>query len=497
MPSIKKFTPRNYQTEITQTAVDNNTLVVLPTGTGKTKIAILTAIERLNQHSSNILVISPTKPLSAQIQKEFIESTDIPEDQILLLTGATSPKKRQELWESAVVVVATPQTIQKDLEAERISLSPTSLLVIDECHRSRMNFANTKVAETYIQQSKFPRILALTASPGGSKQKIDEIRENLHIDSIEIRTEEDISEFIQKKEIKYLEVSLPANFKALHHLIKTPYKNKLKELKKLGFNKPVSVINKRDLLMLQQRFRKQLNQKNPTSYYGISLTALLIKLDYAAELLETQGLIPLQDFWTKLSTDETKAAKNILNFSEIQKALALTQDLIEKNVQHPKIYMLKGIIKKELEKNPKTKFIIFANYRNTIDNLLTELNSLENVNATKLIGQKSGLTQKEQISTIKDFSENKFNILLCSQIGEEGIDVPGGAEIAVFYDFVPSEIRGIQRRGRVGRTKAGKIISLLTQDTREMGYFWASKRKENLMKNTLKNLQEKETQTTL
>ena len=498
MYKIKDFTPRNYQSEIAKTAKSNNTLVVLPTGTGKTKIALLTALERLNTHKpSNIIVVCPTKPLSAQIQKEFITNTTIPEDQIILLTGAILPKKRQELWEQATVIIATPQTIQKDLENERISLSPTSLLVIDECHRSRMNFANTKVTSTYTEQSKFPRILALTASPGGTKERINEIRNNLQIEAIEIRTEEDIQEFIQKKEIQWLEVTLPPKLKSLHSLIKQAYKFKLKELKKLGFTKPLHLISKGDLIRLQQQFRAQLHKKNPTTFYGISLTALLIKVDYAAELLETQGLTPLQEFFNKLSTDTTKAAKTILNLSEIQRAMSLTSELIKENIQHPKVYMLKGILKKELTQNPQSKIIIFANYRNTIDTLLLELNTLSSIKATKLIGQKLGLSQKEQISTINDFEQGKFNVLIASSIGEEGMDIKGATTAIMFDQGSSSEIRKIQRAGRVGRLETGKIISLLTKDTREMGYYWAGKRKENLMKKTLKNLQEKETQTTL
>ena len=493
MYSIKDFTPRHYQEEILKTSKENNTLVVLPTGTGKTKIGILTAIERLNQNKiSNILVISPTKPLSSQIQKEFIENTNIPKEKIILLTGMIAPKKRQELWESAMVIIATPQTIQKDLESERISLTSTSLLIVDECHRSKENFANTKVANIYISQSKFPRILALTASPGGTKKKIEEVANNLHIEAYEIRTEEDIQEFIQKKEIKYLEVTLPPDLKILHSLIKNSYKLKLKELSKVGFTKPIYLVNKSDLILLQQKFRSNLSNKDPLIFYGLSLTALLIKLDYAVELLETQGLEPLKDFWNKLSIEETKAAKAILKMSEIQKAISLTSELIKKEVRHPKVYMLKGIVKKDLEENLKARIIVFANYRNTIDLLIKELNSISKVKATKLIGQKSGLTQKEQISTISDFENGKFNVLVCSSIGEEGLSIKG-ATTAIMYDQgSSSEIRKIQRAGRVGRLEAGKIISLLTTDTREMGYHWASKRKENIMKNTLKDLQERQ-----
>jgi Fanconi anemia group M protein len=66
------------------------------------------------------------------------------------------------------------------------------------------------------------------------------------------------------------------------------------------------------------------------------------------------------------------------------------------------------------------------------------------------------------------------------------------ADIAVFYDSVASEIRTIQRKGRVGRTKVGKIIFLLTRKTRDEGYHWISQRRERKMKTILKKMQNKE-----
>jgi Fanconi anemia group M protein len=81
--------------------------------------------------------------------------------------------------------------------------------------------------------------------------------------------------------------------------------------------------------------------------------------------------------------------------------------------------------------------------------------------------------------------------MIGTSIIEEGLDIKSGAELAVFYDVVPSEIRTIQRRGRVGRTKAGKIIFLITNDTREQGYRWSAYNKEKKMKQTLQKMQEK------
>jgi Fanconi anemia group M protein len=72
-------------------------------------------------------------------------------------------------------------------------------------------------------------------------------------------------------------------------------------------------------------------------------------------------------------------------------------------------------------------------------------------------------------------------------VGEEGLDVPA-VDYAIFYEPVPSEIRSIQRRGRVGRQIAGKVYFLITKDTRDEVYYWSSLRKEKRMKGILYDL---------
>ena len=154
---------------------------------------------------------------------------------------------------------------------------------------------------------------------------------------------------------------------------------------------------------------------------------------------------------------------------------------------------LKELVLEELKLNPSVKMIVFANYRDTIDNIIHELKKM-NVKCTKLIGQKAGLTQKEQISTVNDFKESEANILIGTQILEEGLDVPGGIDVAMFYEPISSELRRVQRMGRVARIKAGKIIFLITKDTRDEAYFWASYHKERKMNKILYGLKKKNLQ---
>jgi Fanconi anemia group M protein len=97
------------------------------------------------------------------------------------------------------------------------------------------------------------------------------------------------------------------------------------------------------------------------------------------------------------------------------------------------------------------------------------------------------MTQKEQLKRITDFKEGKHNTLIATSVGEEGLDIPS-MDLAVFYEPVASEIRSIQRRGRVGRHNMGRVVVLITKGTRDEGYYWSSKKKETVMKRTLNKM---------
>ncbi len=71
---LKSFKPRKYQLELFKSAIDKNTLIVLPTGLGKTAIAMLLAAKRfLNYPNKKIIFLAPTKPLVEQQMIAFKE----------------------------------------------------------------------------------------------------------------------------------------------------------------------------------------------------------------------------------------------------------------------------------------------------------------------------------------------------------------------------------------------------------------------------------------
>jgi Fanconi anemia group M protein len=75
---------------------------------------------------------------------------------------------------------------------------------------------------------------------------------------------------------------------------------------------------------------------------------------------------------------------------------------------------------------------------------------------------KKGLTQKEQIEVVRRFRDGGFNTLVATCVGEEGLDI-GEVDLIVCYDVSKSPIRLVQRMGRTGRKRAGRIIVLVTE----------------------------------
>jgi len=72
-------------------------------------------------------------------------------------------------------------------------------------------------------------------------------------------------------------------------------------------------------------------------------------------------------------------------------------------------------------------------------------------------------------------------------VGEEGIDVPA-TDMVLFYEPVPSEIRSIQRKGRTGRARRGRVVVLMARGTRDEAYYWISDRKEKTMNKQMRTL---------
>jgi Fanconi anemia group M protein len=186
---------------------------------------------------------------------------------------------------------------------------------------------------------------------------------------------------------------------------------------------------------------------------------------------------------------KSKADVQFLKHAKVQEAVKLA---LESDVEHPKLAKTGWVVRKQFMQKPDSKVIVFANYRETADRVTQELARIPGLRPVRFVGQSSrgndiGLSQKEQVEILEKFKAGEVNVIVATSIGEEGLDIPQ-VDLVVFYEPVPSEIRTIQRRGRTGRSAAGRVVMLVTTDTRDEAYFYSARRKERKMHQELDRL---------
>jgi Fanconi anemia group M protein len=500
MEILNNIKPRKYQEEIYKTALEKNTLVVLPTGLGKTLIALMVAIERIKKYpTEKILMLAPTKPLAEQHLESF--KKELPElwADIQLFTGSVKAEKRKKIWETADIIFSTPQCIANDLKNQLYSLENVSLLIEDEVHRCVKNYDYTYIARVYLGQAKHPRLMGLTASPGSDPKKIKEIAKNLSIEEIELRTREseDVKEYLQELEIDKKQIEFPKELKEIKSILSKIYDEYIDELRMK--NLLFGPANKISLIELQKKLGNQIsrNLHSPQSYQGISACAQAIKISHAIELLETQTLASffkyIKQIFNQAAKKQSRGVIKLVNKPEFNLVYSQTYNLLEKGYEHPKIGEIIRNIRDEKNNNRNLKAIIFTQFRETANIISKNLNNLSGIKSKVFVGQAKkegqGLSQKEQKQMIDEFKDGKTNILVATCIAEEGLDIPE-VNLVIFYEPISSAIRSIQRRGRTARLSKGKLIMLITKGTKDEYAYYASRSREKKMTKEIEKIKD-------
>lgn len=506
-PLIKpnSITKRLYQETIIGSAVKWNTLTVLPTGVGKTVIAILAAAYQLRKHpSSKCVILAPTKPLVLQHHQTFQDFMQVPSDKMKIITGEVNPTKREELWNQSQIAFMTPQVLQNDLLTSRYGMENVSLLVVDEAHRAVGEYAYVFIASQYLKTAKPTLLLALTASPSSDVDKIREIVNNLGIENIELRTRDspDVAPYLPPVNFEWQEIQLPEKFHQVGQTLRRAIKTRLTPIKEADFinTSDPRRVSVRQILQIQREIQHQIaTDTSPPSHLFqlVSYCAGLLRLFHCIELLETQGVSALSRYLQGIQKEArrsraSKAIQRLAQDSNLQEAEQLVDELISAGIEHPKLATIVEIVGQQLASVPSSRIMIFTRFRDMAKLLEKTLATSTSSKPIRFVGQASkgddrGLTQKEQGEILQRFRNGTYNVLVATSVGEEGLDIQE-CDLVVFYEAVPSAIRLIQRRGRTGRTHPGRVIVLVALGTRDQGYYWAAIHREAKMKELLKEM---------
>ena len=477
---------RAYQLEAVDEALTTSMLLVMPTAAGKTAVIWMAIANKLSEENGRVILIAPTVGLVDQHLRSIREMLSL-EEEAVSITGQIPPSNRVGLWGSSRLIIATPKVVVNDVKNDVLKLSEFSLLVIDEAHHCTGEHAMAMVCDYYISSNSSPHILGATASPGHRPDTVREICTRTGASRIHIRNsdEEMLKGYLSELEIREVSVRVPEEMKELAQPFVIWQQGIVDRQRRLGRYILPGMISFAGLSSAMDRSRSAIGRGEVSGYQSVSQIAIAMRLHHLINSLLSQGVSASREYLDRLENGDDSSKKTVRDFLRDPRVRDLS-DKLEGMVEiHSKIGAVRRMIRERLRRDPSSRVIVFANYRDTIASLESSLQDLDSVKAVRFVGQsarggRQGLSPKDQVSVLDEFRNGGANVLLATSIGEEGLDIPS-ADLVIFYEPVSSEIRTIQRRGRTGRRRLGEVIVLIAEGTRDEGAKAAAVRREENM----------------
>ncbi|NXF54019.1 FANCM protein, partial [Oceanites oceanicus] len=496
---------RGYQVRMARAALLGNTLVCLPTGMGKTFVA---AVVMYNFYrwfpSGKVLFLAPTKPLVAQQMEAW----------------GTQALSRRELWNTKRVFFLTPQIMVNDLSRGTCPAVEIKCLVIDEAHKALGNHAYCQVVRELSKYTNQFRILALSATPGSDTKAVQQVISNLLIAQIELCAEDspEIQPYSHERQVEKIVVPLGEELVEIQNAYIRVLETFAGRLIKIGVlaRRDIPSLTKYQIILARDQYRKNPSSQNVGIHQGIieGDFALCISLYHGYELLLQMGLRSLFIYLCGVM-DGSKGltrTKNELGRNEdfmklyqqlrdmfsdtslpsangnVYKSKTVFENKKEFIYSHPKLRKLEEIVTEHFKSWKKafptestsvdavdTRVMIFSSFRDSVQEIAEMLSRLSPVvRVMMFVGHSTGkstkgFTQKEQLEVVKRFREGGYNTLVSTCVGEEGLDI-GEVDLIICFDAQKSPIRLVQRMGRTGRRRQGRIVVILAEGREERTY---------------------------
>lgn len=486
--------------------------------------------------------MAPTRPLVTQQIGACNDIVGIPQNEVAELLGTKSVADRKRLWATKRVFYCTPQILNNDLKNNVVDPKRIICLVVDECHRAQGDYAYTIVLKQLLGIHHHFRVLGLSATPGTDIEKVQKVIQNLDINLVCIRSrdDEDVKKYL--KEVLEEEIVVKLNGKYTHiidewiALVNAP----LNRLCNLGVltERNARKINKMMLLDAQTRLMEHRIPSVSGQRWSEVMNdiGLLMSLTQATQILMQYGVGAFVETLASMRQDLTTEKPNPAKVQFITSSTYVSfynkvfQGVRHHEYVHPKLEKLKLYIEDHLRRHSnigrETRVIVFAQFRSSVQEILSYLRGNDLIRATAFVGQQkknsdvgimtetgefaasaeklydlhppsnpqktissyfsknssglstsapspsfvdstlsavtSGQSQKQQQQILKDFKAGKYNVLVATCIAEEGLDI-GEVDLLICYEGISSPTRLLQRKGRTGRKRAGRVVILMTE----------------------------------
>ncbi|CAB4054972.1 DICER1 [Lepeophtheirus salmonis] len=493
--------PRNYQLELFDIAKDQNSIVYLGTGSGKTFIAIM-MIKEFYGGSKNeekkIVMVVPSLPLAHQ------QSRVIDEQCKFARVGKIVGEDGVDLWDSSKwnevinsldIIVMIHQVLLDSLSHSFLTLSNISLLIFDECHHTfKDNPYNMIMKEHYLtlkstHPHKVPHILGLSAS-------------------VVISQCDDELKFLREKKI--LEANLDSKIITTMDLdnylrfVTQPHEC-LKQYHAPSLGTDISNIVDDGLIKIENEFENHiifLKQEMRDSKDKISLLTTRAKskkklfnrtLNDISMLYNTweclrQGYMFTQCYKTLFPRSNSDVMKNIN--SNFCKLFMTHLNLLKGYSKGNGMTSLEATFRKYSQFSMQSfTAVVFVKRRESckiIYEVLKEILRLDSrfsfISPAYIIGQSmvelnpGSNEMKKMQDTITNFRSGRYNLIVSTSVLEEGMDIKK-CNLVIRFDEIDTYRSYVQSKGRARAKPSMYVIMCSTTDLPTMDMKLSSFRK--------------------
>ncbi|KAJ5579499.1 uncharacterized protein N7459_005484 [Penicillium hispanicum] len=495
-------TPRRYQLEMLEASQQQNIIVAMDTGSGKTHIAVLRIIAELERNTPDKLVwfLAPTVALCLQ-QHEVIAS-QIPLVKTRILTGLDNVDRwtDQSIWNSVLrdvrVVVSTHAVLADALNHGFVRISQLALMIFDEgrglfsfAHHCMRRHPANRIMQNHYHPTRLkfgphavPRILGLTASPitRTSRQELQTIEANL--DAV-----------CRTPRIHRTELLEHVHRPHLERITYAPCPIQQQGTGSRLLQPLIQCIQAYDVQNDPYIEAHRLRPDTQVNVEKMSFSGKTFCSDQLAKLVERSNHIYEElggwatDYFIEASVDQLRhSIENDTSMSGLDRAervylleILLAMPVLENCAESwnisPKLETLLAFLSKM--DRPGFSGLIFAKRRATVSVLARMLSmhpaTKESFRCAAYVGWSSNsgrkdslgdlLSQDMQRDTLSEFRAGRKNLIVATDVLEEGLDV-SSCSLVICYDKPPNLKSFVQRRGRARHQESTYAIMISTED---------------------------------
>ncbi|XP_066422978.1 ATP-dependent RNA helicase DHX58 isoform X2 [Molothrus aeneus] len=481
---------RGYQREAAAPALSGrNSIVWLPTGAGKTRVAVHVCRQHLESRRDGKVAVLVNKVhlVDQHTEKEFHVLQDT--FKVASISGDTSHKTFfADLVKKSDVVICTAQILQNALvsteEDVHVELTDFSLLVIDECHHTHKDAVYNKIMLRYLQRKL------------RGEQDLPQICANLDTEKITLVPDE----------LQHLQSHVPQpkkQYDLCQERSQDPFGDQLKKvmvqiqqfMEKPDFPRDFGTqVYEQRIVELEKRATEMFCRK--TRVCALHLR----KYNDALLINDTVRMVDafqcLQQFYSS-ERDEKDPTEQFLSTTFEENRASLQALAGDHRYENPRLAKLEGILREHFQPLGTSRGIVFTKTRQSAHSLLSWLQSTatlrgQHIRAAVLTGagysnQTRHMTQNEQQDVIKQFRQGALNLLFSTSVAEEGLDIPE-CNIVVRYGLMTNEIAMMQARGRA-RAENSVYSVLAKANTREVTRELLNEELVELMKRAIQAVQ--------